>query len=78
MVSDTLVEGLVPVATLSDDFYVYEDKHHRLRGRSSGRVYRLGDPVRVKLTAIDEVQRRVDFRLETAVSEKTPARPRKR
>jgi ribonuclease R len=78
MVSDTLVEGLVPVASLSDDFYVYEDKHHRLRGRSNGRVYRLGDPVWVKLTSIDEVQRRVDFRLEGSAAEKPSPRPRKR
>jgi len=62
--SDYLVEGLVPVAMLTDDFYVYDEKGHRLRGRSSGKIYRLGDPIRVKLVAIDEVQRRVDFRPE--------------
>jgi ribonuclease R len=60
--ADYLVEGLVPIGTLSDDFYVYEEKHHRLRGRSTGNIYRLGDPLRVKLTGLDEVQRRVDFR----------------
>jgi ribonuclease R len=57
------VEGLIPIATLGDDFFVYEEKQHRLRGRSTGKVFRLGDSVRVKLTAIDEVRRRLDFRL---------------
>jgi ribonuclease R len=60
--AEYLVEGLVSVSTLTDDFYVYEEKAHRLRGRASGRTYRLGDAIRVKLVAIDEVQRRVDFR----------------
>ncbi|HET9796285.1 MAG TPA: ribonuclease R [Thermoanaerobaculia bacterium] len=63
--SEYLVEGLVSVSTLTDDFYVYEEKGHRLRARSSGKIFRLGDAIRVKLVAIDEVQRRVDFRPDT-------------
>jgi ribonuclease R len=71
--SEYLVEGLVPVAALTDDFYVYEEKAHRLRGRSGGRVFRLGDPIRVKLTGLDEIQRRVDFRPADAPAAPPPA-----
>jgi ribonuclease R len=60
---DFFVEGLVPVSGLGNDFFVYEQKLHRLRGRSTGKMFRLGDSVRVVLTAIDEVRRRLDFRL---------------
>ncbi|MDQ5857156.1 MAG: ribonuclease R [Acidobacteriota bacterium] len=60
---DFFVEGLIPMSSLGDDFYVYEEKQHRLRGRSSGKVFRLGDPVCVELKAIDEVRRRLDFRI---------------
>jgi ribonuclease R len=60
---DFFVEGLVPVSALGDDFFVYEEKQHRLRGRSSGKTYRLGDTLRVKLETIDEARRRLDFRL---------------
>jgi ribonuclease R len=42
-------EGLVPISTLPDDFYIHEEQHHRLIGRRSGRTYRLADPVTVKL-----------------------------
>jgi ribonuclease R len=70
--AEYLVEGLVSVSTLTDDFYVYEEKAHRLRGRASGKTYRLGDPIRVKLVAIDEIQRRVDFR----AADGEPSRPR--
>lgn len=63
MLRDFFVEGLVPVSALGDDFFVYEEKQHRLRGRSSGKTYRLGDTLRVNLEAIDEARRRLDFRL---------------
>ena len=63
MLRDFFVEGLVPVSALGSDFFVYEQKQHRLRGRSSGKAYRLGDTLRVRLAAIDEVRRRLDFRL---------------
>ncbi|HEX9305836.1 MAG TPA: RNB domain-containing ribonuclease, partial [Thermoanaerobaculia bacterium] len=76
---DFFVEGLVPVSSLGDDFYVYEQKQHRLRGRSSGRVFRLGDGIRVQLKAIDEVRRRLDFRLGGAepVRAESPGRLRR-
>jgi len=63
---DFFVEGLVPISALGQDFFVYEEKQHRLRGRSTGKTFRLGDSTRVKLTAIDEVRRRLDFRLAEA------------
>jgi ribonuclease R len=63
MLKDFFVEGLVPMAALGNDFFVYEEKQHRLRGRASGKTYRLGDSIRVTLVAVDEVRRRLDFRL---------------
>ena len=72
---DFFVEGLVPMTALGNDFFVYEEKQHRLRGRSSGATYRLGDSIRVKLVAIDEVRRRLDFRLaQSKAATATPAR----
>ena len=70
---DFFVEGLVPISALGNDFFVYEEKQHRLRGRSSGTTYRLGDPLRVRLVAIDEIRRRLDFRLPEAGT--APKRP---
>jgi ribonuclease R len=76
MLRDFFVEGLVPVSALGDDFFVYEEKQHRLRGRSSGKTYRLGDSLRVKLEAIDEARRRLDFRLPGG-AERPPAEGRR-
>ena len=75
---DFFVEGLVPMTALGNDFFVYEEKQHRLRGRSSGTTYRLGDSIRVKLVAIDEVRRRLDFRLDPSGAKSAPAPAQRR
>ncbi len=73
---DFFVEGLVPMTALGNDFFVYEEKQHRLRGRSSGATFRLGDSIRVRLVEIDEVRRRLNFRLAgTPAAAKSTARP---
>jgi ribonuclease R len=69
---DFFVEGLVPIQTLGNDFFVYEEKQHRLRGRSSGATFRLGDAMRVKLLEIDEIRRRLNFRLAEAAPAAAP------
>ena len=48
-------EGLVPVSTLPDDFYVHEEAKHRLVGRRSGRTFQLAQRVTVKLREADGV-----------------------
>jgi ribonuclease R len=58
---DIYVDGLVPISSLEDDFYRYEDVEHRLVGASTGRIYRLGDRLRVKLVKADAEKRGLDF-----------------
>ena len=56
------VDGLVPISFLEDDFYRYDDVGHQLVGAQFGRVYRLGDRLRVKLVRADAERRTLDFR----------------
>lgn len=46
-------DGLVPMRSLPDDFYVHDEKQHALIGRRHGRVYRLGAPVLIRLKEAD-------------------------
>ena len=46
-------DGLVPMSTLPNDFYIHDEKAHALVGRRSGRVFRLGAQVNVYLTEAD-------------------------
>ncbi|MBN1837418.1 MAG: RNB domain-containing ribonuclease, partial [Spirochaetales bacterium] len=58
-----LIEGLVHVSELSDDHYVFDKANFRLTGRGSGRVYRLGDPVRVRIKSVSVEEGQADFAL---------------
>jgi ribonuclease R len=76
--ADDLVEGLVHVASLRDDDYVYVERAHLLRGRSSGRVFRLGDAVQVRVTGADPERRRIDFALAEDPPPAATRKPRSR
>lgn len=40
-------DGLIPMKSLGDDFYVHDEKHHTLKGKRHGRVFKMGDPINV-------------------------------
>ena len=46
-------DGLVPVSRLPGDYYVHDESRHALVGERTGRIYRLGDTVEVRLTEAD-------------------------
>jgi len=62
------VEGLVHVATLEDDTYELVPRGHLLRGRRRNAIYRIGDPVTVRVVAANPERQRIDFQLLTAAS----------
>lgn len=47
--NDTGADGLVPVSHLGDEYFVHDDIQHCLIGERSGKRWRLGMPVRIKL-----------------------------
>jgi len=55
------VEGLVSYAHIEDDYYVYNEKTMQAVGEESGRIYRPGQRVSVKLINADLINRRLDF-----------------
>ncbi len=59
------VEGLVHVRTMTDDFYVYDERTYTLTGRNTGKSYRLGDGVGVKVLRASTEDRTVEFELLT-------------
>lgn len=55
------VEGLVRVADLDDDYYVYDEKTYSLRGERSGKIYKIGDEVKVIVANVDVLSHKIDF-----------------
>ncbi|MBM2805386.1 MAG: rnr, partial [Deltaproteobacteria bacterium] len=58
---DYFIEGLVKLATLTDDDYDYYEKEYVIKGRRHGKKYRLGDNVRVKVARINAFRSEIDF-----------------
>ena len=58
---DIYVEGLVHVTSLANDYYSFDPVGHRMTGERSGRVYRIGDPIRVQVARVDLDERKIDF-----------------
>ncbi|HWZ01302.1 MAG TPA: RNB domain-containing ribonuclease [Edaphobacter sp.] len=60
---DLFIEGLVPLATLQDDRYMFRDTDRQIVGTRNGRVFKMGQRVHVLLDRIDRQQRRLQFAL---------------
>jgi ribonuclease R len=56
-------DGLIPISTLPADYYHHDEAAHRLVGQRSGRVYRLGDTVDVRIAQADPVAGGLTFQL---------------
>ena len=60
---ETGADGLIHIATLPNDYYVYEPRHHRLIGRRTRKIFTLGDQLKVCLEVADELTGKLSFGL---------------
>ena len=60
---ELFVDGLVPIRTMADDYYVYEADAHRLVGSNHRRVFQLAGEVEVELAGVSLRHRGLDFKL---------------
>lgn len=56
-------DGIIPLSSLSSDFYELDAKNHRLKGRRTGKIYRLADPVDVRLKEADHITGSLRFEI---------------
>ncbi len=57
------MSGLVPLSSMDDDFYIYDEERNQLIGRRTRRMIRLGDKLEVQVAKVDTAKKQVDFRL---------------
>ena len=70
------VDGLLHITALDNDYYHYDPVGHRLTGERTGRVIRLGDPMRIRVAKVNLDERKIDFIL--AEDAEPGASPRRR
>jgi ribonuclease R len=56
-------EGMIHIRELGDDFYEYDEENYCIRGRSSGKIYTLGDRVQIEVVKADLQKKQLDYRI---------------
>lgn len=77
-INDLLVEGMIHVRNIGDDYYEHDEKHYSLVGRRTGRTFRLGDSISVKVVNVNVENREIDFACIESDITSTKKRKRKR
>ncbi|WP_133178447.1 ribonuclease R [Shewanella decolorationis] len=59
--NDLFIDGLVHISSLGSDYYQFDPMRQRLIGEHTGQVYQVGDPVTVKVAAVNLDDRQIDL-----------------
>ena len=62
-IEPTKIEGMVPLREIKSDYYIFDEDTFTLRGKSSGRQYTIGSPVKVKVLRANLEQKLLDYQL---------------
>lgn len=64
-------EGMISIGSLKGDYYMLDEDNYQVIGRRTGKTYKLGDPVMIRVRDVNMVKKLIDFDLvdENAVDE---------
>lgn len=57
------IEGLVHISYLTDDYYIYDERHLSLIGERTKKIYRLGEEVRIKVQKVNLASHEIYFEI---------------
>ncbi len=60
---ETKSEGMAALRNMRDDFYALDEKNYRLIGERTGKIYSLGDKVKIKVVKTDPKNRSIDYQI---------------
>ncbi len=75
--TDLFIEGLVPLASLTDDHYTYHENTREIIGQRTRKTYRLGQRIRVLVDRIDPVEKKIQFAIVEEQKRQTAKRKRR-
>lgn len=73
---ENTIEGMIPFRQM-DDYFAFDEQRLEAKGKTSGKTFRIGESVRVTVSSVDVLLRRIDFSLTDAVGGKRKATPYK-
>lgn len=69
------IEGMIRVADIPGDYYYYDEDLHRMVGEQTGKVYKMGEPLRIIVAGVDKLTRTIDFVLYQEDEDGNPIMP---
>ena len=63
------VEGLIRLANMRDDYYIYDEMTYTIRGERTNKSFRIGDAVRIRVADVKIDFREIDFDLICKIEE---------
>lgn len=60
---NAMAEGMVKLSSIKTDFFEHQSNKYQVKGQKTGKIYRLGDQVKVKLVRANKDDRQLDFEL---------------
>lgn len=77
-ITDYQIDGLIHITALGNDYYQFDQVKQCLIGENSGIVYRLGDPVRVKVASVNLDERKIDLMIDGLKQQERQAKKKSR
>ena len=68
-IKPTMIEGMVALRDVKSDFFEFDEQNYLIRGRRTGKVFRLGDAVKIRVKAANLEQRLLDYELVDATTD---------
>ena len=62
-IKPTMIEGMVALRDVKSDFFEFDEQNYLIKGRRTGKIFRLGDPVKIRVKAANLDQRLLDYEL---------------
>lgn len=62
-IEPTKIEGMVALREIQEDYLIFDEEKYETRGKATGRIFRLGDPVKIKVLRANVEQKLLDYEL---------------
>ena len=67
---DNLIEGLIKISEIGNDYFEFDENIQVVKGRKSGKVYRIGEKIRVVVTDASKADSEIDFAFVKKIGKK--------
>ncbi|HEL2898182.1 TPA: S1 RNA-binding domain-containing protein, partial [Clostridioides difficile] len=66
---DNTIEGLIRLANMNDDYYVYDESSSSVLGERTKKSYKIGDLVKIKVESVNVDFKEIDFEIVEKIEE---------